>query len=900
MNRLLAARPASLFVASLFVASRFVASLVVARASCVAFAAFVAVVVLGPVASACAPWSAVGEPCTDAPCAPGLVCSDGVCAAPPEPPAPPCSVDDECAVDGDAAGRVCADGVCGWAACGFDVQCGTRVCVDGTCAPAVVCAQDLDCGSYPLDVCDGGVCRPACFDDAACGPSLGGLGLQTCVDGHCEQRCLNDATCLGQGICQNGACVDPQCTVDDDCDGDDVFCDGGRCTAYTPCALDDDCFDPNLFCDVEATPVRCAERATCRADAECGASALCVDGHCRPAETCFADDDCADADDECVAQRCVRRPACRADDDCGAGQVCAGLACVAAPTTAVPAQVAVADGLGACDATRPCTRALFVGEVVTFSAQGFDADGLAVTSAIAVTGDDVAGAVVDGDDVVVTAAQAGAGRVQVGDVVVAVAVVAPSAPLAVLVQHASGAPASGVRVDVGGVVVITGDDGVASFDPAPPGASAIVALRTGDAGAPGRGVVLVDDVDARIAAGGRVRLVLADAPSSTEAAPLLASVQTTGDETGPVGLGVVLPALDGAERASVQTLFGGVAQGQVTLPVIGAIPIALPSSFTLSASLPLSGDQQVRPLAEVAPAAGPSFVFALEDRRQQQDLVQFALAGDPFALALDVAEQSEGLDAAVVPLGNLDALPLVADEADRDNDGDTAELVPDYDQGPTINTVPSLPPRERVGVRCQPPAGSGARALVVTGLDLPGRFVVNGTGVVRGARGFEDVPLAESLKAVPPTANLAHARRALAVHAFYADDALASRAVVRARKLAADVDIGALLDPPEGAFVLADLPAPGDRSVVLPALPEVTHVRVEASAIVDLDVPGGDRVVVDVWSPVTGALRLPSSLQDVLLRSVQAFVVDVDPFAAGHGAVDVDRVATKAARAPGG
>ena len=875
----------------------------VARPSLVAaIGAVVALLCTTPAVVACAPWSFEGEPCTDAPCAPGLVCSEGVCAAPEAPPPPPCSVDDDCTVDGDASGRVCADGECAWATCAFDVQCGTRVCIDGGCAVAAVCSADVDCGSFPLDVCDGGVCRPACFDDGACGPSLGGFGLQTCVDGHCLQRCLNDATCLGQGICENGSCMAPECSIDDDCAGDDVFCDGGRCTPYTPCALDDDCFDPNLFCDVEATPVRCAERATCRADAACGSSALCLDGHCRPGEACLADDDCGSADDECIAQRCVRRPPCRADDDCAEGQVCAGLACVAAPAAAVPANVVVADDLGACDGRRPCARALFVGEVVAFIAQGFDAEGIAVAGGIDASGDAVVGAAAgadgQGDGVVVTAAAVGTGHVAVGDVVVDVVVVDPAAPLAVLVQHASGAPAAGVRVDVGGVSVVTGDDGVAAFDPAPAAASAIVAVAEAAAGAveePSRGVVLVDDVDARVAAGGRVRLVLADAATPDEAAPLLASVQTTGDETGPVGLGVVLPALPGPELADVQTLFGGVAQGQVTLPVIGAIPLALPSSFTLSASLPLSGDQQVRPLAELAPVDGPSFAYALEDRREQQDLVQFALAGDPFALALDVAEQSEGLDAVVVALGNLDAHPLVADDGDRDADGDTVELVPDFAAGPTVNTVPSVPPRERVGLTCQPPAGAAERALVVTGLDLPGRFVVNGTGVVRGARGFEDVPLAESLKAVPPGANLAHARRALAVHAFYADTAFASRAVVRAAKLPSAVDVGALLEPPEGAFVLADLPAPGDRSVILSAMPGVTHVRVVLAATID-----GADVEVAVWSPVTGALRLPGALQDVVVRSVEAFVVDGDPFADGRGAIDVDRVATKASRAPGG
>jgi len=866
----------------------------------------VAAALIVTLAPACAPWSAAGEPCTDAPCGPGLVCEDGVCVEPPPPPPPPCVADDECAVDGDASGRVCDAGVCRFADCAFDAQCGTRICVDGNCAPAVACDVDVDCGGFPLEICDEGACRPACFDDSACGPSVGGLGLQTCVDGRCLQRCLNDATCFGQGICDDGACQTPECATDDACGDGDVFCDGGRCAGFTTCDADVDCFDPNFFCDVEATPVRCAERPTCRADAECGSGALCTDAHCRPADTCFVDDDCADAANECVAGRCVRRPACRGDDDCAGEQVCAGLACVAAPAAVDAALVVLADALGACDAAAACQRALFVGEATDFVAAGFDAEGVAVVGAFAATvavdeggetGEPVITATVAGDTVTVVAAGSGAARVPVGDASVRFVVVDPAAPLAVLVQRATGAPAAAVVVDVGGVTVTAGDDGVAAFDPPPAGAAAVLARDV----AARRGLLLVDDVDARVAAGGRLRLVLGDggasSPSSPAAAgsPVLATVQTTGDELGPVGIGAVLPALAGPERADVVGLFGAVALGQVTLPILGAIPLALPASFSLSASLPLSGDQQVRPLAELVPVAGPSFAFALEDRRDQQQLVQLALAGEPYALALDFAEQSEGLDAAVVPLGVLAPRPLVADDADRDGDGDTAELVPDFAAAPMVNTVPSVPPRERTGVVCQPPEAAAERALVVTGLDLPGRFVVTGTGVVRGATGFEGVPLPEGMKSVPPTANLAPARRALAVHAFYADDAFASRAVVRATKLAAQIDVGALLDPPEGAFVLADLPSPGDQSVILPAAPAASHVRVRLDAEVD-----AEAFVLDAWSTSTGALRLPPILAAPVVRSVSVYLLDRDPFTVGGGAVDVERAARKAARAPGG
>jgi hypothetical protein len=849
------------------------------------------VVVVGLVVvggAGCSPLGLKGDSCEDSPCAAGLVCDDGVCDDPPPPPPPPCADDLECAIDGDASGRACVDGVCGFIDCAFDVQCGSRICLDGSCADAELCVADDDCGQRDgvNQLCVDDQCRPPCFGDEDCGGAVGGFSLQTCVDGRCLQRCLGDFTCLGGGLCENNACVAPDCADDSECaPGDDnggEFCDGGRCTAFTSCDADDDCFDANLFCDTAVVPVRCAERPACRADNECGQEALCLDRHCRPAQGCFTDDDCDDADDECVGTRCVRRPDCRSSDECDGGRVCADLRCVAAPDAEAADFVVVEDRLGAIAAD--AARVVFVGERLTFATRGFDDDGLPVPGEIRA---DFTGplAVTQGNDNVVTvdALAAGDASVTFADVGVLMFVIDPSDGLDVLVAQEAGlGVVDGATVTLGADTVVTHVFGHASFaDPHP--AADVVVVSFG-----ARTVIAPRDGD------NDLRVLLPSAAAAPRAAALRVTISSTGDEIGPVGVGVALPSVADVSGVSFTRLFGDVVQGQAELPVIGALPVALPSSMTLDATLPLVGEQVIRGAAEVEVAGGPAFVFALEDRREQQDLVALALAGDPTTTALDFAEQSEGMDAAVIAGGVVDERDRVADDLDRDGDGDTAERIPDYENAPLIDARPFGPPRQRSSVVARPPAGSNERALVVVGFQLPGHFLIAGTGVVRGATGFEEEPLPEPLKLIPQSATLQNVDSLVVVSGVYADDRRGSRAVARGASVPAIVDVGPLLDPPEGAFLLRDVPGDGDVSVVLPAV-DAGFVKLTLSRGAEL---------IELWSRGDGAVRLPAALladgDDVALVEVRAYDFDdgLDPFAIGAGPVDVETAARRVAFAP--
>jgi hypothetical protein len=164
--------------------------------------------------------------------------------------------------------------------------------------------------------------------------------------------------------------------------------------------------------------------------------------------------------------------------------------------------------------------------------------------------------------------------------------------------------------------------------------------------------------------------------------------------------------------------------------------------------------------------------------------------------------------------------------------------------------------------------------------------------VLRGLENFEGVPLPESFRAVPASLALSEAPRSVAVIADFGDDALVSRAFVVADTLPGDARVGALLAPPTGARLIADLPAPGDLTALLPAIAGADLLRLRVR---------DDDGVVDVFVVPAGSVRLPAGFTGAAtIERVDAFVVGglarLGPDAPG----DIDRVASKASSAPGG
>ncbi|OGQ10428.1 MAG: hypothetical protein A2138_08275 [Deltaproteobacteria bacterium RBG_16_71_12] len=805
-------------------------------------------------AGSCHPLGLEGEPCAEAPCAAGLTCVDDVCSyvEPEPPPPPPCESDEQCVLDGTADGRVCTDGVCGYADCIFDLQCGVRICDDGQCADRHPCFSEEDCEAGQL--CSDGVCRTACVLDDQCA-LLGGV-LQVCVEGECRQRCLGDFMCLG-GICEENVCLDPQCAVDEDCPPGDFYCDGGRCVAFTPCAEDDDCFDPSFLCNELG---RCEERPLCDIDAECGAD-RCVDRHCRPAVPCAADD-CGDGL-ECVAGRCVETLGCRSSADCTGGDVCDGGRCVDPPAAASPAAVVVATPQGVCPGA--CELVLLVGEAVQVRAQGFDADGRPVPGPVApvTTMTNSSAATVT----TLTADAAGDFTVAFADTMLTAHVRArPAGALVVIaVDGGSGAPVVGAEVFVGTALAgTTSADGMLAVAALAPDEDTL-AVRSAD----GRGVALVG---ALAGAPDRLRVPLGTVVDQGSAAGFRATVNGTGDELGDTGVSLAFPAATSAAAATPAALFGPPFAAAIGLPLIGDLPTALPAAVMLDGTVPVVGFQDVKPEALMTAPAGPGPVLAFEGRYDQQLLFSIAFGADPMELALDLAAQTEGMDALADGAGLLEAAPLVVDGdaadgvEDVDGDGDVTELVPDYAGFPAISLSPTASPSLRVGLRASsPPAGANPRAFAVCGAEA-GLFLPLGVsslyGTAEGSRG-------EQLLALAPAAALEGAPRRCAVHAVYFSDALVSFAQV-AGELGPLMEVGELLAPPEGAFLIEDVPAVGRTSVVIPGGAAADLVRVRVF-------DGGT-----TWEVlgVGGDVTLPEVIAPLVLFESSVLAIDGDPFAA--------------------
>lgn len=846
--------------------------------------AFAACLTLGVAAFGCAPTGGVGDDCDDAPCAPGLICTDEfVCAEPPPPPPPPCEDELDCALDGDTSGRVCTDGVCGFADCAFDAQCGTRICVDGQCAPNVPCIRDTDCDDGAL--CVDNSCRPPCQSDDDCGVSVGGFGLNACVDGECLQRCFGDATCFGGGLCDNNVCIEPECEDAADCDGDNVLCDGGRCASFTPCQNDEGCFDPNLRCDLEVEPARCVERPTCRSDAACGVTGICLDEHCRDAEGCFVDDDCSRDTDECVGGRCVRAPACRAASDCDDSDVCVNLRCEARAGVS-PARLELGDGAGLCVAG--CTRVLVVGEALSLLAQGYDDDGAPVDVDVLATSADAnvtAGSSRNAISVDAPAVGNATVNVVAGDVGIDIDVrvvdAAASGELVVIVSDAGNAVPVGAVVRVGDDSAVVDDNGVARFAVA---AGEAIVARAAD----GRGVIVIGVPD--VSAGAVVRLRL---PRSTntidEVAGVSIAITSTGDELGPVGLGLALPSVQSPNDLSLPRLLGDVVSADLEVPIIGAIPVALPAAMSLAATLQLGGQQVLRENAEVVVGAGPAFALAIEARREQDVVIGLALGGDPLAFAFDLIGDAETADNLVVALGDREARALVPDVNDRDGDGNVDEGVIDF-SGEAADVRPAQLPLERGALSASLPAGA-QRALILAGFALPGRLVPSGVSVLRESTNFEGVPLPESYRSVAASTGLGAAQRFTAVIASFVDDENSSRAFVRSDGLLTSAPLGTLLAPPEGTTTLPDVPAVGDLAIFVPDDEGADLVRIRGE---------DDGGVVDVYAISGATVLVPSGSTTGRFRPRRVELFSVGGLSAlgvGAGPVDVDVVAEKAAGA---
>ena len=220
---------------------------------------------------------------TDFQCRPSDYCNQ--CENQCKPRVPPCGQcesqnscerpTDLCAPLGEQRDLFCLRGCTGQATCdglGPGYECkeyeGGMYCVPqaGACSALTECERDSECD--PGYFCNDRLqCQPGCIDDTSCPQD------QLCQGLRCGPPCTDDASCTDEGAI---------CEMD------------GRCRIPGGCQSSRDCDQPATYCDLDQF--------------------RCVDG-------CQVDNDCQNANEECVGGSCRPR-GCAASFQCAFGEIC--------------------------------------------------------------------------------------------------------------------------------------------------------------------------------------------------------------------------------------------------------------------------------------------------------------------------------------------------------------------------------------------------------------------------------------------------------------------------------------------------------------------------------------------------------------------------------------------------
>lgn len=605
--------------------------------------------------SRCRP-ACVARTCTDVGQCDSWLCLDGTCTEPFECDAGVCPGDLEC----DGTTRMCVESVP--ETCTMDTDCATPgdICVNQMCIEPQSCTYSTDC---PSDLrCIREVCREPCTSADQCADNA---MFWTCdsATGECLQQCIGDQTCPAGFICEgpSGAqvCVPPQCNMDADCPGAMDRCEGeedgrGRCVEVVPC----DPMDPNAcMMNFECIAGECVELPLCLGDRDCPAGRYCEDRHCQIAADC-TNDPC-EAGFDCIGDRCV--PAvCRGDDSCPMGEVCVGGQCQTPNDGSTIANVEIITAAGSVVPTG----------TYRFRAVATDANGAIIPGVVFEWGSSMTDvAAIDATGLATGGNTAGTTDITAS--VTANMMTFSSQPVTLVnlgvsndvrvfvVSETSGAPVDGATVDCGGSVQTSGADGVATFTVMTPVTCSVFAANHDYVTAIG----LAGDATIRLP-------TITRTDRSTGFTGAIDFSGVTGDE--PVEISFSGASFSAPlSQLSPAAFFGG-NLFTYQLPVVGAV--SLPAGATAAAEV-MGFPFSIKDVyySETRPGRRTAWSFAglagLSD-------LGIGGGGDLLANLLPLFQTfSHGTTGAYATLAPL---PLVTDGPDIDGDGDTTEMVPDY------------------------------------------------------------------------------------------------------------------------------------------------------------------------------------------------------------------------------
>ena len=628
---------------------------------------------------------------------------DGIGDACEEIDLPGCDSSGECLID-----EVCGGGVCQVIECTpaqeAELCPADAVCVGTICRFAPPCGGDPECAAT-LGMCVEGRCAPGCDTNSECG----GRRTTACVDSTCVFACSTDAQCDDNESCIDSFCLPNECsgTGTEGCP-DGERCDGeGRCEPYTSCGDDGDCASDE-FCQDGI----CEEAVSCISDLNCGDGQICEQGFCRPAADCSGAADC-DADESCVGGLCVPF-LCRGQADCEGGEVCEEGACIPVPDTAV-AEVVIL--------TRP--GPIVPGSTLFFTAIALDGDGSAipgVTFAFSSSNTDVgsfAGSTLTGGDA--------AGETEV----VASAGGVDSTPVIVINL--------GAESDSTRVTVVDARTAIPLLD-------AVVVAGGDEFDVDGTGTADLGSVEGTIhvyADGYDYATFLAVEEGTSVVAPLppasgfAASGGFTGEmsydlisTSGDASIGLAGSAIPGnLADLDLTNLLGDPVNTSVSIPGVGGQELPLPGGLVISVDFFGLGD--IKGTYYARSDDGFNFAWGLGGQVRVQELIDLFTGGgggnDIASILGAILPLFESFDHDLITYDS-EALPLVVDSDDFDGDGNSDELVPDYNDFPELGLEPNVPQAYRTEVVLPDlPVIDGEQTEIAV---LVGGVVVDGVGFV--------------------------------------------------------------------------------------------------------------------------------------------------------------------------